>query len=77
MKVHEIQKILNQCDPNMDVAIEQIFREHRSITLRSVEIVSNCVVFKDHTVRTSNRNVFVAFDGATFEEPFSWEKALP
>jgi len=73
MKVREVTAILEKCDPEMDVAVEQIFRENRSIVLRSVEIVNNCVVFKDHTVRTSPRSVFVAVDGAVFDVPHEWE----
>ena len=73
MKVSEITAILAKCDPEMDVAIEQIFRENKSIVLRSVEIINNCVIFKDHTVRTSPRSVFVAVDGAMFDVPHEWE----
>jgi hypothetical protein len=73
MKVREVTAILAKCDPEMDMAIEQIFRENKSIILRSVEIINNCVIFKDHTVRTSQRSVFVAVDGAVFDVPHEWE----
>jgi hypothetical protein len=73
MKVKDVLAILNKCDPELDVAVEQVFRKHRSITLRSIEIVNGCVTFKDHNVRLSPRSEFIAFDGATFEVPNSWE----
>lgn len=73
MKVREVKKILENCDDEMDVAVEQIFREARSITLRSVEVINNCVIFKDHYVRQSQRSTFIAFDGLSFEVPHTWE----
>jgi hypothetical protein len=76
MKVREVIAILSECDPAMDVAVEQIFREHRSITLRSVELINNCVVLKDHTVRLSQASKFVAFDGEEFEVPSLAEQLL-
>lgn len=76
MKVREVKKILESCSDEMDVAVEQIFREQRSITLRSVEIVNNCVIFKDHTVRMSERSVFQSFDGNVFEVPNEWENLV-
>ena len=69
MKVAELLIVLGSCNPNLDVAIEQIFNEHRSIQLRSIEVINNCVVLKDHYVRVSEFNTFVAFDGTTFEVP--------
>ena len=76
MKVREVKKILESCNDEMDVAVEQIFREQRSITLRSVEILNNCVIFKDHSVRTSQRSLFKSFDGNVFEVPNEWEKLV-
>jgi hypothetical protein len=69
VKVHEVMVVLSQCDPDMEVAIEQIFREHRSIQLRSIEILNNCLTFKDHYVRVSEQSVFIAFDGKEFNVP--------
>lgn len=73
MKVREVKKILESFGDEMDVAVEQVFREARSITLRSVEVVNNCVIFKDHNVRQSERSTFIAFDQSLFEVPHTWE----
>lgn len=76
MKVREVLLILSKIDPELDVAIEQVFKEHRSIMLRSIEVLNGCVTLKDYTVRTSNRSEFVAFNGKTFEIPHTWERML-
>jgi len=76
MKVREVMQILSACDGDMEIAIEQIFREHRSITLRSVEIINNCVILKDHYVRVSQVSKFVSFDGGMFEVPAIDERML-
>lgn len=76
MKVNEVIAILSKVDPNLDVAIEQIFREHRSITLRSIEIIGNCIVFKDHYTRVSQWNTFVSFDGNEYAVPPVNERML-
>ena len=77
MKVSQVLAILSQMDPKMEVAIEQIFREHRSIQLRSVEIVNGCVVFKDHMRCENHANPFIAFDGDSFEVPILAQRLVP
>jgi hypothetical protein len=69
MKVWQVLAALEKVDRNMDVAIEQIFNEHRSIELRSIEVFNNCVTFKDHHVRVSEHSAFIAFDGREFAVP--------
>jgi hypothetical protein len=76
LKVCEVMVVLSQCDPDMEVAIEQIFREHRSIKLRSIEILNNCITFKDHHVRVSEQSAFIAFDGKEFNVPAISSKYL-
>jgi hypothetical protein len=77
MKVRQVLSILTQMDPEMDVAIEQIFREHRSIQLRSIEVVNKCVVFKDHTVCVKHTNPFVNFEGLEFDVTVLPDSMLP
>jgi hypothetical protein len=69
MKVWQVLAALEKVDRDMDVAIEQIFNEHRSIQLRSIEVFNNCVTFKDHNVRVSEYSAFIAFDGKEFIVP--------
>lgn len=70
MKVSEVIIILQQFDPNYEVAIEQIFKDAgRSIQLRSIEVINKCVVFKDHYTRVSQYNTFISFDGKEFAVP--------
>lgn len=73
MKVRDVKKILESLDDDLDVAVEQIFRENRSITLRSIEVMNGCVTFKDHNVRTSQHSEFKSFTGEVFEIPHEWE----
>lgn len=76
MKVKQVLEILAKFDPEFDVAIEQIFNESRSIELRSIEVIKNCVVMKDHYVRVSQYNTFVSFDGKEFLVPPISERML-
>lgn len=76
MKVSQVKAILSDMDDNLDVAIEQIFNEHRSIELRSIEVVNNCVIFKDHYVRVSQHSIFRSFDGNEFTVPVLPERML-
>jgi len=69
MKVWQVLAALEKIDPQMDVAIEQIFNEYRSIELRSIEVFNNCVTFKDHYVRISEHSAFISFDGREFNVP--------
>jgi hypothetical protein len=69
MKVSEVMLILSEVDPDYDVAIEQIFDNHRSIELRSIEILNKCIIFKDHYVRVSMYSEFLSFDGKIFSVP--------
>lgn len=76
MKVKEVLEILACINPEYEVAIEQIFREHRSITLRSIEIIGECIVFKDHYTRVSQYNTFISFDGKEYDVPPINERML-
>lgn len=77
MKVKEVITILSQFDGELEVAIEQIFRDAgRSIQLRSIEVINKCVVFKDHYTRVSQYNVFISFDGKEFAVPPIPERML-
>jgi hypothetical protein len=68
MKVKQVLAVLKDIDPENDVAVEQIFTDRgRSIELCSIEIVNNCVVFKDHYVRQSQASVFISYNGQQFE----------
>jgi hypothetical protein len=69
MKVKQVLAVLTTLDPELDVAIEQIFNERRSIELRSIEVFNGCVTFKDHHVRISQHSTFVSFDGREFCVP--------
>jgi hypothetical protein len=78
MKVKQVLAVLATMDENFEVAVEQIFtHEGRSIELRSIELIGNCVVFKDHYVRVSTHNAFISFDGVVFEVPTVPERMLP
>lgn len=69
MKVKEVLTILSQIDADYDVAIEQIFKERKSMDLRSIEIIDKCVFLRDHYVRISEHSAFIAFDGNQFSVP--------
>ena len=66
MKVKEVIAVLSACDPEFEVSIEQIFKEHKSIDLRSIEVLNGCVYLKDHHVRISQASAFTSFDGKEY-----------
>jgi len=76
MNVGQLRKLLLACDDSMPLRVDQLFKEHGSSDLLSIEILHGYVVMKDHYNSESQHRVFTAYDGEQFDVPILSQRFL-
>ena len=76
MTVKELTTLLITHDPNSTVEIEQLFIEHRAVSLKSVVSKNGKVILRDHHLLGTQHSTFTAHDGTEFDVPPLAERYL-